>query len=656
MSPVALIALFGWVPFVILLFALVPARSAAVIAVIGAWLLLPPVGIAIAGLPDYTKSTAATVSIMLGTFLFAPNHILKFRPRWFDLPMVLWCFTGIASSLQNGLGLYDGLSDALKQFLTWGLPYLIGRLYFGNLEGLRAFTVGMVIGALVYVLPCLWEIKMSPQLMHNVYGMGIWQGIRLGGYRPHVFFNTGLELGMWMTAASLAAWWLWRCSAIKQIGGISFGSVLLPVLLGTTVLCRSTGALILLACGMMVLWLSTRFHTRLLLAGLLLGWPLYVTVRVTNLWSGQEAVSLADAVIGPERAESLAYRFMCENLLIARAVEQPVFGWGGWGRSVVYFDAGHRWAVAPDGIWIIYLGTKGFVGVTLFYLAMILPAALFVVQFPVRSWTEPRVAAGSLAVTLLVVYMIDCLMNGFPNIIYVTLAGGLIGLEPKQYRGGMARRDGDGRRMAALGTLATRPGPHNGQIVLADRYRGLGRSFKQEGRPVEAEAAWRQALDVLSGLLKTESDSLELRRLWCDCANDLAWLWANHPDPACRDPAAAVATARWMVEECPDADVYWNTLGVAYYRACDYTSAAAALNRATALSGGTAFDDVFLAMAHARLGDLEKARRELAQAMVRRERDYPGHPELAGFCAEAQFVLANAFETPAVIHQSESTA
>ena len=47
---------------------------------------------------------------------------------------------------------------------------------------------------------------------------------------------------------------------------------------------------------------------------------------------------------------------------------------------------------------------------------------------------------------------------------------------------------------------------------------------------------------------------------------------------------------------------YWNTLGVAYYRAGDDGSATAALNRATAWAA-TAFDEVFLAMAYARLGD-----------------------------------------------------
>jgi uncharacterized protein HemY len=103
-----------------------------------------------------------------------------------------------------------------------------------------------------------------------------------------------------------------------------------------------------------------------------------------------------------------------------------------------------------------------------------------------------------------------------------------------------------------------------------------------------------------------------------------------------------VALARQIVEECPDSAAYWNTLGVAHYRGGDARSAAAALGRAAALAGGTAFDDVFLAMAHARLGELDDARQALARAMVRSERDHPGHPELAGFLDEAHALIAGA--------------
>ena len=412
---------------------------------IGAWLLLPPVSVVINGLPDYSKNTAATLGIILGTFLFSPHHLLKFRPRWFDLPMLLWCFSGLASSLQNGLGLYDGLSESLNQIVRWGLPYLVGRLYLGDPESLRYFAVAMVIGGLAYVPPCLWEIQMSPQLMHDIYGIGTWGGMRLGGFRPNVFFKTGLELGLWMTAASLAGWWLWRCGTIKKIGRFSFGSLLLPALLGTTILCRSTGALVLLAGGVLTLWLSIRFRTRWLLTALLLVGPVYVAIRVPNLWSGQQAVDLATALVGEERAQSLEYRFNSENLLAQRALEQPIFGWGGWDRNVVFLDDDHEYRdanhmVMMDGLWIITLGTKGFFGLTLLYLALITPAALFIRRFPVRLWNDPRVAAGSLATTLLGLYIVDCLMNGFPNITYVTLAGGLISLDPKQLRSNPAGR------------------------------------------------------------------------------------------------------------------------------------------------------------------------------------------------------------------------
>ena len=209
---------------------------------------------------------------------------------------------------------------------------------------------------------------MSPQLLRSIYGYGVWQGTRWGGYRPNVFFMTGLELGLWMTAASLTGWWLWWCGAIKKIGGYPFGSVLLPILMVTTILCRSTGALALLAFGTMVLWLSARLRTRLLVAGLLLAGPVYVGVRVPNLWSGQQAVDFVKSSLSEERALSLGYRFKCEQLLIARALEHPVFGWAGWDRSSVYFNADKPWRkrVPTDGLWIIILGTKGFIGLTLF--------------------------------------------------------------------------------------------------------------------------------------------------------------------------------------------------------------------------------------------------------------------------------------------------
>ena len=221
----AYLALFGWIPVVLVMFAMLPRIVAVSFAIIGAWLILPPYALPIAGLPDYSKISAAALGVTLGTMIFCPDRLIRFRPRWFDLPMLLWCFfTGITSSVQNGLGVYDGLSDALALTAMWGLPYLVGRLYFGELDSLRNFAVAMTVGGLCWIIPCVWEMRMSPTLLSKIYGIGdrggMAKAIRLGGYRPQVFFWTGLELALWMMAASLAGWWLWRCGALKKIGQI----------------------------------------------------------------------------------------------------------------------------------------------------------------------------------------------------------------------------------------------------------------------------------------------------------------------------------------------------------------------------------------------------------------------------------------------------
>jgi tetratricopeptide (TPR) repeat protein len=668
-SIIAYLALFGWTPFIVALFALLPGRRAAIVAVIGAWLLLPPYRIPIANFPDYSKNTAATIGMVLGVLIFGPDRILTFRPRWFDLPMLGWCLCGIVSSLYNGLGLYDGLSNALNETIHWGLPYLFGRIYFSDFRGLRDFSVGMVIGGLAYVPPCLYEIRMSPQLLGHVYGFTTWQGIRLGGYRPRVFFWTGLECGMWMTAATLVAWWLWRCGTLKTIGRTPFG-IPLVILTGTTLMCRSTGALILLAVGMGTLWASTRFQTRKVLLALLLVAPVYVALRVPNLWSGEHAVKLIRTLIDAERAHSLEYRFLEENLLIAKAVQQPVFGWGGWGRSAVYWEGeGYRWQVPVDGRWLATFGVKGFVGLILLYVAMALPAFLFLRNVPVRLWNHPHVAAATVAAALLGLNLIDLLVNGFINMIYVTLAGGLIslrmiphttgrlGVHGARFAGGTG---GSGRVCAASGpgtrdrldttARSLRDTRHSraGTVRLANQYRSLGRMLKREGRLAEAEAAWRQALELVSGLTAADPDATELQRQWCDCANDLAWFRLHHMDRPRGDAASALVLASRAVEICPNSSVYWNTLGVAHLRASEFASAVSALNQAVALgNGGTAFDDVFLSMAHARLGHLDQARQWLAQGLRRMEQDHPGHPDLRRFCDEARALIVVGAEATA---------
>ena len=77
MQMLIFVALFGWIPACLILFMVLPARRAVVVGLIGAWVLLPPVSIPLSGIPDYDKSMATILGVILGTLIFQPNRLLS---------------------------------------------------------------------------------------------------------------------------------------------------------------------------------------------------------------------------------------------------------------------------------------------------------------------------------------------------------------------------------------------------------------------------------------------------------------------------------------------------------------------------------------------------------------------------------------------------
>ncbi len=69
---------------------------------------------------------------------------------------------------------------------------------------------------------------------------------------------------------------------------------------------------------------------------------------------------------------SLETRLELENAIISRAMLQPVFGWGGYGRAFdVVSDRGDTWT---EAIWTYAIGPKGLVGLFAWMLSGLLPA------------------------------------------------------------------------------------------------------------------------------------------------------------------------------------------------------------------------------------------------------------------------------------------
>lgn len=424
------LAMFGWIPLVLVLFRVLPPRRAVMAAFFAAWMFLPNYTYSFPGMPDYDKTTAASIGILLGSLLFArePWKDLTFDAR--DALIVLWCLTPTFASLTNGLGLYDGLAAAKNYFVAWSIPYLIGRAYFRTAQDFRELAAGVFIGGLIYVPFCWIEMILSPQLHNWVYGWhphDFIQSIRGGSYRPVIFMKHGLMVGMWMGAATLCGWFLYQSGELKKWKrriGLS-PNLLLILLVVTFLACRSMGAILLVGFAVALLWASIRLRRPLLVGAFALLPLLYIGLRTIGGWDAQNLVDAAYR-LGDERGASLEYRILNETMLIEKAAERSVFGWGGWGRSRIYNDEGEDISVT-DGYWIILYGTTGLVGVAAFY-SLLLAPLFSALRLTGRADGNPLLHPMLPLALLLAIYAVDALFNDMKNPVYMLIAGGLISL------------------------------------------------------------------------------------------------------------------------------------------------------------------------------------------------------------------------------------
>ena len=434
MNIIVYLVMFGWIPIVILLFKKFPAQQAVIIGFIVAWLFLPQAKFSISGLPDYTKISATCYGVLLASFIYDNGRLNSFRFSLLDIPMLIWCICPIFSSLSNGLGLYDGLSSTLSQTMAWGIPYFLGRIYLNNITGLRNLAFGIFLGGLVYIPLCLIEIRMSPQLHRIVYGYhahSFAQTIRAGGFRPTVFMQHGLEVGMWMMAATLIGIWLWKTNCIKQIYGIATKWLVVALLI-TFILVKSTGAYLLLFLGIVVFFIVWYFRTSITVLLIIASINFYLSqnIIIPEHFASQFIVSL-EKVFPQERIQSLQYRIDNEILLKEKAQQKMIFGWGGWGRNRVY---DYNWEgelvdiSTTDSLWIIAFGINGILGLVSLFLAFFVPIIHFIRMYPGNTWCHPKLAPIAALVVVLTLYMIDCLLNFMINPIFILACGGVAGL------------------------------------------------------------------------------------------------------------------------------------------------------------------------------------------------------------------------------------
>ncbi len=693
--------IWAWLPIVVAIFGTRRPREAVILAFLFAWLFLPTIGFDIPGLPDYTKMTATTVGAFLSVVLFDSGRLLAFRPRWYDGPMIVWCASPFVSAIVNSQGAYDGLSAVVQQVFNWGIPYLIGRLYLTDAEGMRRLTLGIAVAGLVYVPFCLIEIRLSPIFAQYIYGIIKWEGERMGTYRPRVFLTGGLELGMWMTCTSLAIVSLWSSGTVKRLWNMPFG-LLTVVLVVTTFMIRATGAFALLVVGIGCIRLA-RLTKSSWPAWVLIGiGPFYFTTRLTGLWTGSEVVAITEATTDADRTQSIRFRFEQEEIMMRSALKRPIWGWARAGGFNIRPDG--RLEAISDGFWIITLGYSGLVGLLSLWAMLCLPLALVSFRYRPSTWNDPEVASTVAMSVLLALFMVDNLSNAMLNPIYALIMGGVVAqprrvgsrrslqveaalasardsieagrpeLAELEFRkvlehdpdpagpASLADRDealeGLARSLLASGRhdeavrafeelvasrLAAAAEDHDPERIrdLGSAHEGLARALARLGRHGRAVGERLKAVDLWSGLVAAyPGDESQVRRR-ASSLNDLAWLLAADAPPGLQDPVRAAELAAEAARTAPEDPACWNTLGVARYRAGDFLGSVDALGRSIELGppGGTAFDHYFLAMASCQLGDLDHAVAWFDQAVAWSSRHGSDHPGLARFRREASQVL-----------------
>jgi hypothetical protein len=385
-----------------------------------------------------TKVNMISYALLAGWLLVDGGKGHGFRIGWYDLPALGVCMWTAVSSAINDQNSNDIFFELRTSTLYWGVPYLMGRIYLSGPNGLRLATAALVIGGLLYIPFCLLEMRLSPTLHLKTFGFhqhSFLQTVRADGtlsrifgpYRPMVFLQHGLAVGIFMSIASVCHFWLWW-SKVWPLPGLPgflrFHSVATLVMLSVTaVACKSFGALSLGLAAVGSLFLADRMKLSLAVWGLLAIPPVYVITRTTGSLPADRIVNMIGSQVNTERSESFEYRIVNEDKFMETMKNNRLFGMGG-GVKLHPKDHNGRPLIA-DGLWIIIYFAGGAVGIGIMISFFVVPAARFLFHCPGDTWSSPGVAPAAIAAVTLAILMIDCLLNAMLNPMFLMLAGAL---------------------------------------------------------------------------------------------------------------------------------------------------------------------------------------------------------------------------------------
>jgi len=370
----AYIMLFGWPLVSIRLYQLKTIQEATLWTIIGGFMLLPVKTTVPFPIIWYLgKETILVFSALVGCWLIKSQKIKYFANTGVLQVLVLMLFVGRVITVELNsdninLGKFiPGLTSsdtrsALVTSLLQLTPFFIGRQIFRSYEDQLLMFRFLVIAGLIYSIPMLYEIRMSPQLHTMFYGYfphSFLQQARDGGFRPVVFMGHGLLVAFFTVCVLISVTTLNKSGDKIRKYTLSWIDYYFIFIL---VLCKSKAALLYGVFAFVMIKKTSytnQFRVAIFLASLTVMYPM---LSITKIVPHEKIIEVASEYMGTNRAQSLAFRFRNEGILLAHASDRLFFGWGGWGRSRIYDDETGVDMAVTDGRWIITFGLNGLVG------------------------------------------------------------------------------------------------------------------------------------------------------------------------------------------------------------------------------------------------------------------------------------------------------
>lgn len=415
-----------------------PAR-ALIWTILGAYMLLPPViAIDIPMIPGFNKYVVANLSATAAV-VFLLKQRVAFLPRSTHgrVLMVVFILSPFATVLTNGdpiwfgmamlpaMRTYDSIAVVAGQVITL-LPFVLARRFLATDDGMRAIITALVTAGLIYSVPMLWESRFSPQLNLKIYGFfqhDFSQAIRYGSFRPFVFMPHGLWVAFFAMTTFVAATVILKVGpAMARPKQLALALYLLVVLL----FCRSTGPLIYAILLVPLILLVSRRWQVMFAAAMVAVVIAYPLLRGLHLVPVDDILAFASS-LNEERGRSLAFRLNSEELLLVRAEERPLFGWGNYGRGMLHDPMTGQINVIADGGWIIVLGMFGWFGYIGMFGLLALPVALMAKE----AWLHTSDAISPYAagvVLILAANLFDLLPNDTLVAFTWLIAGAVLGM------------------------------------------------------------------------------------------------------------------------------------------------------------------------------------------------------------------------------------